>query len=50
MYHTVKPLIDGSNMSYTRVSNGVLVGDTRSDILRFCRIQHVVCDESDRVA
>ena len=37
------------DMSYTMVSNGVLGGDTRSDILRFCRIQHIVCDKSDRV-
>ena len=22
----------------------------RSDILRFCRLQHVVCDKSDRVS
>ena len=39
-----------SDMSYTMVSNGVLGGDTRSDILRFFRIQHVVCDKSDRVS
>ena len=32
------------------VSRGVLWGDTRSDIRRFCRIQHVVCDISDRVS
>ena len=37
------------DMSYTMVSNGVLGGDTRSDILGFCRIQHVVCDKSDHV-
>ena len=24
--------------------------DTRPDIPRFCRIQHVVCDKSDRVS
>ena len=39
-----------SDMSYTMVSNGVLGGDARSDILRFCRIQNVVCDKSDRVS
>ena len=39
-----------SDMSYTMVSNGVLGGDIRSDILRFCRIQYVVCDKSDRVS
>ena len=44
-----KPMIHGL-MSYMMVSNGVLGGDTRSDILRFCRIQHVVCDKSDRVS
>ena len=27
-----------------------LRGNTRSDILRFCRIQHVVCDKLDRVS
>ena len=39
-----------SDMSYTMVSNGVLGGDTRSDIPIFCHIQHVVRDKSDRVS
>ena len=39
-----------SDTSYTMVSNGVLGDDTRSDILRFFRIQHVVCDKSNRVS
>ena len=39
-----------SDMSYTEVSNGVLEGDTRSNIPRFCHIQQVVCYKSDRVS
>ena len=51
MYCTYPKTYDTrSDMSDTKVANGVLGGDTRSDILRFCRIKHVICDMSDRVS